>query len=98
MRQTRECPALIFWNLRMQLRESPHVRFVNNRAIPGTLVARGSVFPLESRIHHHAFRHKGRAVAPVEAQVRILGSNGVTENGRVPPQLPDMRASIRIEQ
>ena len=90
--------ALMLGHMRMQLRESPNVGLIDDRAVPGGHADTGLALPVEVGVDDHALGHERRAVALIEAQIVVLGADGVAEDGVIPLQLADVAAGIRIEQ
>ena len=88
--------ALLDANAGMQLRKSFDMHFVNNGAIPGDTPRSRLSPPVEARIHDHALRNKGRAVALIETKIGVGRPDGVAKAGRVPNQLP--RVCARKDQ
>ena len=82
----------------MPLGEAADVRLVDDGAVPRHRPPVRLAVPVEIRIDDHALRHERRAVALVEGQVVAVGADGVAEAGRIPRQLADVRARVRIEQ
>jgi hypothetical protein len=95
--EPRERSAQVLRDSRMQLRVTAHVRFVDDRSIPRDerLVA---LLPIKVRIDDDALGNERRAVALVEREVIAFRADGVAETGRVPTQLADELARVRIEQ
>src|SRR5262249_32650757 len=53
--------------------------------------------PLEVMVYHDALGHEGRAVPLVEREIRLRVPDRVAEYRRVPLQLADVRARVRVE-
>src|SRR4029077_18169877 len=90
--------ALFFRDLRMKLGVPPNVQFIDDRAIPGNLVAARLLAPLERRINNHALGPERGGVALVKGKVGIFRTDGVAEAGVIPGQRPDVCAGVGIEQ
>ena len=94
MRESRVRAALIVGDVRMALRKSFDVDFVDDRLVPRR--ARTAVAgPVELRIRDHRLRHERRGIGVV-LPVRIVEE--MSEDGLVPPHLSVHRFAVRIEQ
>ena len=92
-----ERAAQIFRHGGMALRETAHMRLVDNHAFPRQRIALG-VAPREIGVHHLALRHEGGAVALVEGKVAVFVIERVAEDFRPPLQIANMRLGVRVEQ
>ena len=96
VREAGEGTALVLRHRGMQLGKTAHVRLVDDGAVPRHRTPDLLAPPVEVRVDHDALRHEGRAVALVEG--RVLLAHLVAEDRRVPLQLADVRARVRVEQ
>ena len=97
VREAGEAAALAFGHLGMQLGIAPHVRLVDDGAVPRHELPDLLALPVEVRVDHDRLRHEGRAVALIEGAV-VLGLELVAEDRRVPLQLADRGAGVGIQQ
>ena len=96
--QARERALLVRRHRRMALGVSAHVRLVKDRPVPRDVRPPRLLMPVEVRIDDDRLRHERGAVALVERQIVALGADRVPEARRVPLELADVRARVRIEQ
>src|SRR5947209_19931640 len=80
----------------MKLGVSAEMELINNRVLPPHRSAAGLALPVEIGVDDDAFRHERRAVALVESRV-VAGFQLISENRRVPLQIAEMSAGIRVE-
>ena len=78
--------------------EAAHVGFIDDGMVPRDALAAGFLLPVEVGVHHHTLGYERRTVALVEAQVVVLGADGVAEARRVPFQLAEVPPRIGVEQ
>ena len=90
--------AQSFGNGRVELGETLDVRLIDEGLLPRREGRPGCAAPVEIGVDHHAFGHEGRAVPLVEAQVLVLGADGVAIAGVVPLDLAGVTQSIGIQQ
>ncbi len=97
MRQRRIGAAL--WNTHVveELGEPLHVGLVDHRLGPGH-VRRPVVAPRERVVDHNRFRHRRRAVAPVEGEVGARREHAVAEQSVRPARLAEQRLGVGIDQ
>ena len=96
--QPRERSALMLADRRVSFRVAAYVRLVDDRPLPRDARPPRLLLPVEIGIDDDRLRHEGRAVALIERQIVAFGANRVPEAGRIPFQLADVRAGVRIEQ
>src|SRR5271156_5038311 len=81
----------------MQFGEALYVCFIKDRVIPGHSMVARLTLPVEVRIHHHAFGHKGRTVALVESRV-VTRFHLVAEHCGIPDQRASVSPRIWVKQ
>ncbi len=84
-------------HVRMLFREAAHVELVDHHVAPRHVGA-AILSPSERRIDDLAFRHRVRAVAPIEGQVGALVADGVPEQRVAPAERADEVARVRVEE
>src|SRR5215469_1249016 len=72
------------------------MKLVYDRMVPRDGAAAGLPLPVEIRVDDDAFRHEWRAVALVESRI-VARFELISENRRVPFQIPEMSARIRVK-
>ena len=82
---------------RMAFRESAHVHFINDRVVPRHCPSISRSRPVKVLIDHSAFRHKWSTITLIKGPV-ITGFHVITEQSRIPLELPHMRIGVRIEK
>ena len=80
-----------------QLGKALHVGLVDHGVDPGD-ARLAIVAPAVGRVLHHAFRHHGGAVAPVEGEVAPLGAETVAEQGVVPADAAEELPRVRVDE
>src|SRR5690349_3218293 len=80
----------------MKLGVSAEMELINNRVLPPHRSAAWLALPVEIGVDDDAFRHERRAVALVESRV-VARFQLISENCRVPLQIAEMSAGIRVE-
>src|SRR5580693_4132209 len=74
------------------------MRLVDDGAFPRDVSPPVLAMPIEVWIHDDGFRHEGRAIAFVEAEVVSLCADRVSEHRGVPRQLSGVGSRVRVEQ
>ena len=93
-----EGAALRLGHGRVQLGEAAHMRFVEDRPVPGDARLRRRL-RVGGEIADDAFRHEGRAVALAEAQILVgLGFDIIAVMRGVPGDLAGIFPGIGVEQ
>src|SRR5688572_13688162 len=81
----------------MQFRITANMHLVDDRVVKRNAAAAALARPVEVWIDHCALGHEWSAIAFVECEI-VAGLQLVAEERRIPPQLADVRESIRVEQ
>ena len=97
VREARKGAAFGLGDVREQSRHATHMGFVEDRVIPRRVGA-PVVPPLEAILGHRGFHDCGRAVAPVEAQIRARAMHAIAEHGIGPSNVPHELLCVWVEQ
>ena len=96
-RESGKGAAKMFRHCGVRHGEATHMRFIEDRLVPGH-AHRAGLGPLKAGIDHHALRHEGCAVALVETQVAIGVADRVAEHLGPPFEFAHVRLGVGVEQ
>src|SRR5262249_46956849 len=96
-REPAERSALALGHVRVDVGVAPYVHLVDDRPVPRHRIPGLFPGPLEVMVYHDALGHEGRAVPLVEREIRLRVPDRVAEYRRVPLELADVRARVRVE-